>query len=101
MGPQLLQAPLEFSNPINGADSMPNGRTVFTPKRGDFVLFPSYLPHTVPMRHASPHAWPRISIAFNIWFTGSGLNRCVLHNLWSVRASHLCWALERRRQGWQ
>lgn len=73
----MLQAPLEFSNPIQGTDSVPNGRTVFAPQRGDFVLFPSYLPHTVPMRHAPSREQPRISIAFNIWFRGQALGRCV------------------------
>jgi hypothetical protein len=71
-----VQAPLEFANPIGGPDSVPNGRTVFVPSIGDFILFPSYLPHTVPMRLLHNRAEPRISIAFNIWFNGPGLNRC-------------------------
>ena len=70
-----MQAPLEFSNPITGTDSVPNGRTVFAPKRGDFVLFPSYLPHTVPMRHYASREQPRISIAFNIYLKGPALTR--------------------------
>jgi hypothetical protein len=72
----FFQAPLEFSNPIEGPDSQPNGRTVFVPAIGDFVLFPSYLPHTVPMRLLRDKLQPRISIAFNIWLAGPGLDRC-------------------------
>ena len=72
----LVQAPLEFSNPVTCSHSMPNGRTVFLPKPGDFLLFPSYLPHTVPMRHAASTK-PRLSIAFNIYFVGKALERCV------------------------
>eukprot|EP00892_Ulva_mutabilis_P005564 jgi/Ulvmu1/337/UM001_0341.1 len=68
-------APLEFSNPIVGSDSVPNGRVTFKPQRGDFVIFPSFLSHTVPMRHLQDRAQPRISIAFNIWFRGPGLSR--------------------------
>ena len=71
-----LQAPLEFSNPVVGPDTAPNGRVTFMPRRGDFVIFPSFLSHTVPMRHLQRDAPPRISIAFNIWFRGEGLNRC-------------------------
>lgn len=71
----VFQAPLEFSNPIVGSDTVPNGRVTFKPKRGDFVIFPSFLSHTVPMRHLQDHAQPRISIAFNIWFRGAGLRR--------------------------
>ena len=70
-----VQAPLEFSNPIEGPDSQPNGRTVFVPTIGDFVLFPSYLGHTVPMRLLRDKQQPRISIAFNIWLAGPGLDR--------------------------
>jgi hypothetical protein len=90
-----LQAPLEFSNPITGADSVPNGRAMFTPKKGDFVLFPSYLPHTVPMRHASSTERPRISIAFNIWFEGKALDRCcsarTLNRVWTTFSTHPQW----------
>lgn len=70
-----VQAPLEFSNPIEGPDSQPNGRTVFVPAIGDFVLFPSYLGHSVPMRLFRDKQQPRISIAFNIWLSGPGLDR--------------------------
>jgi Putative 2OG-Fe(II) oxygenase len=73
MARRHVQAPLEISNPIGGSDSTPNGRSVFCPRPGDFLLFPSYLPHTVPMRHA--RARPRISIAFNIHFVGKAMDR--------------------------
>jgi hypothetical protein len=65
---------LELNNPLNGGQD-DNGRIVFTPKKNDLCLFPSFLSHLVPMRKVSRRKLPRVSIAFNIWFTGPGLAR--------------------------
>lgn len=44
------------------------------------MLFPSFLSHTVPMRHAAPDGAPRISVAFNLWFEGDGMDRRAPHH---------------------
>ena len=68
------QAPLEFTNPLRGGGGE-GGHAIFTPRKHDFVLFPSFLSHTVPMRHAPRDGAPRVSVAFNLWLAGDGMDR--------------------------
>lgn len=68
-----LHSPLAFSDPlktIRGLSLEMNSnayseRYVFTPREGDFIMFPSYLSHEVKAGSPTPE-YPRITISFNI-----------------------------------